>query len=171
MRSADGFAPRWASPPGRTIRTRLDELGLNISEFANSLGVSMTAAAALLDGQETITVHIARQLSDLVGASAEFWVSRDCEYREDLIRVDTDAWLNDVPVKEMTKLGWIPPMSDWISRVDGCLSFFGVDDVATWRSTYDPIIESSRMRISATSCPSFRICSQSPASPSWFFAL
>ena len=150
MSDTDSFMPMWASPPGRTIQTRLDELGFDISEFANQVGISMQAASGLLDGKEMVTVDIARRLSRILGASVEFWVSRDCQYRDDLVRVETDQWLSDIPVRAMKNFGWIAPEHDWTSRVDSCLSFFGVEDVEAWRRLYEPMLADSRMRISAT---------------------
>jgi HTH-type transcriptional regulator / antitoxin HigA len=148
MGEPDSFLPMWASPPGRTIQARLDELGYDVPEFADYLGTSVQVASGLLDGRETITVGIARRLSRVIGASAEFWVNRDCQYRDDLIRVETDRWLDDVPIREMTTFGWISPRSDWGSRAEECLSFFGVQDVEEWRRTYEPMLTVSRMRIS-----------------------
>lgn len=146
----NAFTPMWASPPGRTIRTRLDELGLEIPEFAKQLGTSIDMANGLIDGQEMITIDIAKRLSRTIGASAQFWVDRDCQYRDDLVRVETDQWLEDVPVKELTKCGWIAPDRDWASRVNACLSFFGVEDVQAWAATYEPMLAASNMRISPT---------------------
>jgi transcriptional regulator with XRE-family HTH domain len=139
----------------------LAELGLDVSDFAERLGTSTRVASGLLDGKETITLDIARRLSRIIGATAEFWVSRDCQYRDDLIRVETDRWLDDLPVQAMTKFGWISPQSDWTSRVDACLSFFGVEDVAGWRRKYEPILASTRMRISVT------VPSRQPAVAAW----
>jgi HTH-type transcriptional regulator/antitoxin HigA len=149
MGDNDSFVPMWASPPGRTIQKRLHELGFDVSEFAKQLGLSVQVANGLLNGNEMITIDIARRLSRLIGASVEFWVSRDCQYRDDLVRVDTDQWLGDMPVREMTQLGWIAPERDWESQVSTCLSFFGVKDVEAWRSAYEPMLAASRLRISA----------------------
>jgi HTH-type transcriptional regulator / antitoxin HigA len=161
MDDVDTFAPLWASPPGRTIRARLDELGFDVSEFAGLLGTSIHVADGLLNGRETITIDVARQLSSLIGASAEFWVSRDCQYRDDLVRVETDQWLGGLPVQAMTKFGWIAPEPGWASRADACLSFFGVEDVGAWRSMYEPMLAASRMRISAA------VLSRRPAVAAW----
>lgn len=150
MTGIETFTPFWASPPGRTIQTALDELGLDISDFASEMDFSITTADNLLKGRETISLEMARRLAHLLGPSVEFWVSRDCQYREDLARVDTDRWLSDLPVKEMVKLGWIAPASDWASQVNACLSFFGVENVSTWRKLYEPQLEATRMRISSS---------------------
>lgn len=148
MAESTPFLPLWASPPGRTIQRRLDELGYDMPEFASQLGTSVQVVRRLLDGREMITIDIARRLSLVIGASAEFWVNRDCQYRDDLIRVETDQWLEDLPVREMAKFGWISPEASWASRANACLSFFGVKDVAEWRHTYEPMLAASRMRIS-----------------------
>jgi HTH-type transcriptional regulator / antitoxin HigA len=150
MSDTGSFTPLWASPPGETIRTRLAELDLDVAQLAEQLGTSTNVANGLLDGREMITIDLAKRLSHFVGGSAEFWVNRDCQYRDDLARVQTDRWLSDLPVQAMTTLGWISPESTWISRARACLSFFGVADLDGWRSTYEPILASSRMRISET---------------------
>jgi HTH-type transcriptional regulator / antitoxin HigA len=150
MAKTESFLPMWASPPGRTIQTRLDELGYGVPEFARSLGTSVQVAAGLLDGGESITLDLAGRLSRVIGASVEFWVNRDCQYRDGLMRVETDRWLEEIPVREMAALGWISPKPDWESRVEECLSFFGVRDVDAWHETYEPILSASRMRISPT---------------------
>lgn len=148
MGNSGPFLPLWASPPGRTIRARLNELGYDVPAFADHLGTSVQVASGLLNGREMITVDIARRLSRVVGASAEFWVNRDCQYRDDLLRVETDRWLDDLPAREMARLGWISPQPDWASRAEECLSFFGVKDVVEWRHMYEPMVAASRMRIS-----------------------
>jgi plasmid maintenance system antidote protein VapI len=151
----------WASPPGRTIRTRLDEIGLGVPEFADRLGTPAGVALGLLDGRETITIDLARRLSGILGASAEFWVTRDCQYRDDLVRVETSQWLEEMPVREMARFGWIPPQSGWAARAEACLSFFGVEDLAQWRSAYEPVLAATRMRISAA------VPSRPPAVAAW----
>jgi len=78
-----------------------------------------------------------------------------------LIRVETDRWLDDMPVQAMTKFGWISPQPDWASRVTACLSFFGVGDVAAWRRKYEPMLASAQMRISVT------VPSRQPAVAAW----
>lgn len=155
------FAPTWASPPGRTIRTRLDEIGLGVPEFADRIGTPAGVALGLLDGRETITIDLARRLSGLLGASAEFWVARDCQYRDDLVRVETSQWLEEIPIREMVKFGWIPPQSGWAAQAEACLSFFGVEDLTQWRSAYEPVLAATRMRIGAA------VPSKRPAVAAW----
>jgi len=155
------FAPMWASPPGRTIRTRLEEIGLGVPEFADRLGTPAGVALGLLDGRETITIDLAQRLSGILGASAQFWVARDCQYRDDLTRVETSQWLEEIPVREMIRFGWIPEQPAGAARAEACLSFFGVRDLAQWRSAYEPELAAARMRISAA------VPSRRPAVAAW----
>lgn len=146
------FAPLWASPPGATIRQRLDDLGLDIEALAERVGESPQTVTRLLNGRHPITIDLARRLAATLGASSEFWVNRDCQYREDLARVATDDWLNELPTDTMTQFGWLSGKAakeDWAGRLRECLSFFGVDDFAAWRSAYEPVLAGARMRISS----------------------
>ena len=142
------FMPLWASPPGRSIKNRLNELGLDVPRFAAQLGLSHLATNGLLDGRQEITADIAKRLSSVLGASADFWINREVQYRDDLVRVETDEWLSGLPIDEMAKLGWISPGMIGSSRASACLSFFGVDDIRTWHGMYDPIISTTLLRIS-----------------------
>ncbi len=160
-RTENTFAPLWASPPGNTIKARLKVLDLGIGDFAEKMGVSLLVANGIIDGQESITIDIGRKLSRVLGASPEFWITRDCQYHEDLVRVDIDRWLTDLPVGEMTKLGWIDTATDWQSRAQECFSFFGVPTLDAWRDIYEPTLAGSRMRISP-SAPS-----KQPAIAAW----
>lgn len=148
MSNVESFTPRWASPPGHTIQALLRRNDIDVQTFASRLGTSRSLADGLLDGREPITVDIATRLSVTLGATKEFWVSRDCQYRDDLARVDLDDWLRDLPVTEMTRLGWIAPARDWSARAAECLSFFGVTDLPSWRDIYGSMMSSAHMRIS-----------------------
>lgn len=150
MPDTASFAPLWASPPGFTIRERLSELGLDVGNLAGRIGTSRQFVEDLLDGREPISVEVARGLSQAVGGSVEFWVSRDCQYRDDLDRVETDQWLRSIPFDQMVANRWVAAETDWASKVEECLAFFGVDDVVSWRRTYEPLLAGSRMRMAAS---------------------
>lgn len=150
MISAPNFAPRWASPPGETIREALGDRSLSVDEFASMLGWSPRRTAALLEGSEAISLDIARSLVDVIGGSVQFWMSRDAQYRDDVARVEADAWAETLPTKEMRSYGWLPSTSSWQGRLEACLDFFDVPDVATWRATYGTMITEAKFRTSPT---------------------
>ncbi|TCN39317.1 plasmid maintenance system antidote protein VapI [Kribbella orskensis] len=148
MPSNATFAPRWASPPGDTIREALDERGLSLTQFADMMACSPERASGLLDGAEPISLELGRRLADTIGATTQFWMSRDAQYRDDLDRVNADRWAESLPTAEMRKLGWLPKTSDWHERLDACLQFFGVPDLRTWDDTYGSLLATAKFRTS-----------------------
>ena len=134
------FRPNWASAPGDTIADIMDDLGLSVGEFAQRLGQTVEYAGDLLQGRATITIRTARELERILGGSVAFWIARDSQYREDVGRIHAadEEWLNELPISDMIKFGWLrPPRPS--EEVDACLRFFGVPSVAEWRHSYDSL--------------------------------
>jgi plasmid maintenance system antidote protein VapI len=100
MERSPDFAPRWASPPGKTIRDALVERGLSLEVFAESIGVPDPRLQGLLSGSETISIELARRISTSIGGSVEFWMARDGQYRDDLARVEADRWAQSLPISK-----------------------------------------------------------------------
>lgn len=148
MLNTQGFSPRWASPPGDTVRDVLDEQGVSVEQFASMIGLTRSAVDALLESSEPISIELARRLADSIGSTVEFWVTRDCQYRDDLARVEADRWMRTLPIHQMSSFGWIRPQSDWQERLSECLGFFDVPDVDAWKSRYGSLVHEARFRSS-----------------------
>lgn len=135
---ATEFRPDWASAPGETISDILAEKGISVGDFAERIGETIEHAQGLLEGRTTITIRTAQALALVLGGSAEFWVSRDYQYREHTARIHTAdrEWLDELPVSDMIRFGWLQPPPRPSEEVDACLRFFGVPSVATWRNAY-----------------------------------
>lgn len=146
------FRPDWASAPGDTLTDILGERNLPISEFAHRMGWRPEDAQDLLQGRTTITIAIARQLERVIGASVEFWMSRDFQYREDSARLHVahEEWLSELPLGDMIKFGWLKPMHP-SDEVAACLRFFSVPSVRAWKEEYAALQEMVAFRTS----PSF----------------
>lgn len=85
------FEPNWYSTPGDTIVDILDEIGMSREEFGRRLDLPPAPGGAaiadlLLDGRMKITDGIAAQFEEILGPSAEFWIRREEQFREDLAR-------------------------------------------------------------------------------------
>ena len=145
----DDFTPRWASPPGDTIKTVLDERGWSLDEFAPRLAIDVETLENLLSGVLPLNIEIARNLSKSLGASVEFWMSRDLQYREDLSRLEATRLAESLPIRDMTALGWIPRTSNWKDRLAACLDFFGVPDMANWEQRYGQVLQAAYFRSSS----------------------
>ena len=138
MASSQEFRPDWASAPGETITDILAERDLSVAEFAHHMGRAPEAVNDLLQGRATITIAVARRLERVLGASVEFWMSRDFQYREDVARlhkVDRE-WLSELPIGDMIKFGWLTPVPHPSDELAACLRFFNVPSVRTWCEAY-----------------------------------
>lgn len=77
-----GFNPDWASPPGHTIRQRLEDMGVESPRdfLAEHLGLPVSAVEALLAGNIRITPGLGSALSRLLGSTPRFWAERDRQF-------------------------------------------------------------------------------------------
>ena len=146
------FRPDWTSAPGETIADILKERQLSVIEFAERLGQTSEAVADLLQGRSTITIGTARALQLVLGASVEFWMSRDFQYREDIAQLSATnrEWMAQLPVGDMIRFGWLGPVPHPSDELEACLRFFGVDSIRGWRKAYATIQEAIAFRTSPT---------------------
>lgn len=148
--SYQDFVPRWASPPGETICEALADRGMDAVGLLEALGIPEGKTTDLLDGTLPLTIRLAEGLANHIGGTAEFWMTRDCQYRDDIARLEADAWTQSLPLKEMVRLGWIERSRNWLEQMESCLAFFGVEDLQAWRLQYDTVVDSARFRTSPT---------------------
>jgi HTH-type transcriptional regulator / antitoxin HigA len=144
----EAFTPRWASPPGRTIRLVLDARGLSVAEFAAAAEMSPRAAESLLAGDTPITMGLARRLESAVGGSVAFWLQRDGQYRDSLALVAADHWADAFPTADLASLGWIDRPRTWTARIETMLGFFDVPDTAAWQRAYGAMLAGAQFRVS-----------------------
>jgi HTH-type transcriptional regulator/antitoxin HigA len=145
------FAPRWASPPGETIRAALGERGITVEALAGALGRPQGWVHRLLEGNESISIETARRLAATLGGSVEFWMTRDSQFHDDRSRVAADQWAMSLPISEMTSLGWIERPRNWQERIKVGLRFFGVRDLDAWNDKYKSLSSDVLFRASESS--------------------
>jgi HTH-type transcriptional regulator/antitoxin HigA len=153
MTDPEMFRPKWASPPGDTIADILGEKKLSLATFSKRIGCSIEDAQDLLAGRLVMSVSLARKLHTELGATVEFWMSRDFHYRESVARLssaESKGWLADLPVGDMVRFGWMRPVTAAQEAV-ACLRFFDVPDIASWRAKYAVL----QQRVAFRSSPSF----------------
>ena len=149
MTSTHAFRPDWASAPGETIADLLAERDLSIDDFARLMDYTQEEARNLLEGRATISIGIARRLEKALGASVEFWISRDYQYREDISRLHKaeQDWLRELPIGDMIRFGWLSPPHP-SNEAAACLGFFGVSSIAAWRQAYGGLQHMAAFRTS-----------------------
>ena len=152
MTSVNEFQPKWSSSPGDTIGDILRERNIAELTFADLMGLSSEEARDLLQGRSTVTIAMARQLAAAFGASVEFWVSRDYQYRQDAKRLQQqhdEEWVQRLPLADMIRFGWLPRKPLPSEELGACLDFFGVSSVGEWRKYYGALQEAASFRASA----------------------
>jgi plasmid maintenance system antidote protein VapI len=144
--------PDWVSPPGNTIVTILESLELTIEQFSHKIGLTTISAQKLLDGSQAIDADLAQRLSAVIGASQDFWMAREHDYRASLAEpknvrvVSLDDLVSRLPVSDMQKLGWIKRARSKDDQIAECLSFFGVSSLAQWQGRYENAFEQAAYR-------------------------
>lgn len=143
MADNETFRPDWVSPPGDTIGDALDELGMSQAEFAERTGFSRKHVNQLIKGKVAITADAAVKLEAVLGEPAQFWLTREVQYREALAWRDRLAeaakdkdFLKVVPVRDMIAMGWVRKFTDKGRQVLEVLRFFGVASVDAWEAQY-----------------------------------
>lgn len=141
------FAPDWASPPGDTMNDLADERGWTQAELARRLGYSEKHVSQLINGKVPLTVDAAQRLERVLGASVDFWLTREADYRKHSARLEAErthtgwvSWLDELPIKEIMASGAIPKVRNDARHkpgiVNDCLRFFGVASPDEWRAHY-----------------------------------
>lgn len=155
--SDNTFEPDWLSAPGGTILDVIEERGMSSKELSDLLEYSLERTERLLSGRDAITRDVAKLLAERVGGSEKFWISRENNYRNEVARLQSSgnataarAWLNELPLKDMQTLGWIPTHKNLEENVAACLKYFGVANVKEWRSKYSQFLSAVSFRTSPT---------------------
>ncbi|MAZ15253.1 MAG: hypothetical protein CL535_02775 [Ahrensia sp.] len=144
--------PNWVSPPGDTIVSILEERELTVEQFAREIGHSAALAQKILDGSQAIDVDLAHRLSKAIGASENFWMAREHDYRASLakpedVRVSSlDDLISRLPVSDMQKFGWVEHTQSKSDRIEECLNFFGVSSLAQWQGRYENAFQHAAYR-------------------------
>ena len=121
-------------PPGEILEEELEARGMTQKELAARLGRPAQAINEIIKAKKAITPDTAIGLGKVLGIDAQFWNNLEADYRMTLARNrDRDIltanvkWLDDYPIREMIKRGWIKAGLDKIARLEALQSFLAVD--------------------------------------------
>lgn len=134
--------PDWISPPGDTMISILEERELTVEQFARNIGLTTSAAQSVLDGTKGIDTSLAKRLATILGASKEFWIARENDYRAMIEPVrstavsNLDELVKSLPVSDMQRFGWIHKRTTTDEKIAECLDFFGVSTLAQWQGEF-----------------------------------
>lgn len=156
MKQMNSFEPKWTSPPGATVLDLLQERSVPVSELAKAAEKDSQCVSRLLFGVEPLTPDWADCLSRTFGASPAFWLRREQLYRADLMRLcdaataaETETWLQDLPMKDMVRFGWIEQGASARETAVNACAFFGVTTAETFGRKYQGLQATAAYRTSA----------------------
>lgn len=134
------YVPDFVTPPGDTLLETIEALGISQAELAERTGRPRKTINEIIKGITAITPETALQLEYVTGVPATFWNNRDRIYRESLARQAEQErlkkeceWLQELPVRQLVKLGWVREYKDEVQQLKELLSFFGVATPDAWR--------------------------------------
>ena len=137
------YHPDVVSPPGQTLRETLGALEMSQAELAERMGRPKKTINEIIQGKAALTPETALQLERVLGIPAAFWNNRDYHYRESLAMKQENerlshkvGWLDNLPVRDMVKLGWVKPHGDKVKQLQEILNFFGVASPERWTSMW-----------------------------------
>lgn len=84
------FNPDWVSPPGDTLLDWMEENGIERAEMAVKLGLRAEDARRLLAGTLRISHALADKLGHFTKVTADFWLNREDDYRQEPRRTETE---------------------------------------------------------------------------------
>ncbi len=152
------FLPDYAVPPGETLLDTIEALGMSQAELAERTGRPKKTINEIIKGKAPITPETALQLERVLGVPARFWNNLENNYRETVARLAEQerlsahvAWLNEIPVKALVKLGWIKSFTDKVQQLQEVLSYFGVASPEQWRELW-----SSETQVAYRESPVFK---------------
>lgn len=148
MRANAEFAPMWVIPPGRTISDLMIAKGIAPAHLARSMRLEFGDFDRLLAGEWSLTSSIAACLEQELGASVDFWLTREEQYRAQRAELyagvsaeaeDYKMWFKSLPIKQMRDLGWLDLTGSQDAQLRKCLDFFDVPNLDAWRRTYEAV--------------------------------
>lgn len=146
-------------PPGEVLEEELEARGMSQKELAARLDRPAQAINEIIKAKKSITPETAIGLEKALGIDAHFWTNLESNYRMALARnhekqvlLDNVQWLNEYPIGEMIKRGWIEAGRDKVSRLRALLRFMGVavaEPRAYQQAVGFRITEAARQKVSA----------------------
>ncbi len=123
-------------PPGEVLAEELEVRGMTQRELAARLNRPAQVINEIIRGKKAITPDTAIALGKVLGGDPQFWTNLEADYQLTLARqrekVALNAemqWLNEYPVTELIKRGWLTAGRDKESRLKALLDFLGVASI------------------------------------------
>ena len=137
------YEPDLVLPPGDTLAEVLADLGMTQTDLARRTGLSVKHINQIVNGAAPITPETSLLLERATGVVARVWNNLEVAFREFESRREEDSrlegdleWLQQLPVAEMVRRGWIRRGARPVDTLREVCRFFGVANKAAWDSVW-----------------------------------
>ncbi len=156
------YVPDYLVPPGEVLEEYLEAYSMTQTELSARTGLTKKTINEIIKGKSPITSETALKLERSLGRPAHFWNNLERQFQEDRSRFAEEKrledhldWLKKVPLRHLTKLGWLPKKSDKISQLTEVLRFFGVASPEQWLTVWQKHQVAYRQTIRFEACAEF----------------
>lgn len=139
------YEPDYAIPPGETLAEILDRQGMSQVELATRTGLSPKHVNQIIKGVAPITPETALDLEKVTRVPARTWNALEATYRSLVSRKEEEVelegevgWLDELPIRELAKRGYIQLRKSPVEQVRDVCQFFGVASRAAWKTLWKP---------------------------------
>lgn len=122
-----------AIPPGDTIKEFMEAASMTQTELAHRMNRPIKTINEIIKGKKSIIEDTAVQLEKVLGSTADFWLTLECNYQLTKARLSEQAKLKKqltrtqrFPYAEMAHLGIVPSERDIQERTNNILRFLQV---------------------------------------------
>jgi addiction module HigA family antidote len=153
----NNFVPDYVVTPGEVLSEYLGDAGMTQAELADRTGLAKKTINEIINDKSPITPETALKLERTLGRPACFWSSLERQRQDDKARIAERKrmesylqWLDNIPVANMAKLGWIRKPKDKVEQLEEVLRFFGIASPeqwdAVWSSNLQVVYRQTRKR-------------------------
>ncbi|MFP3042039.1 HigA family addiction module antitoxin [Treponema primitia] len=133
------YLPDYLVTPGEVLLDFLEGLNITQAELSDRTGLTRKTINGIIKAKEPISSETALKLERTLGRSAQYWSNLERNYQGDKVRLAEKMrmeaqlhWLDNFPINEMAKLGWIQKTKDKVEQLEILLRFFGIASPNQW---------------------------------------
>ena len=127
--------------PGELLEEEIEFIGMTQRELATRMGRPPQVVNEIIKGKKSITHDTALELENVLGIPAHIWTNSQSSYDFTLARLKErdqwtvqaqKGWLDQFPVREIERRGWVERYKDKADKVGAFLTFLGFASFEAW---------------------------------------
>lgn len=134
-----GWSPNWATHPGEHLAEQLEARGWTQADFARLADLTPKLVSTIISGRNPVTPDTAIKLERVLGLKAEIWTRLQSNWdlhaaraRAQVVDPDTEAWVNQFPIKDLQARGALPKKADVSTLKEWLLGLFKIGAIEAY---------------------------------------